>query len=71
MDGHDSANAQEEPFDLSQRLASLSGNDLKVDHILMMTKKVTLFNLPRFLLLIIVILLHDDEVGKLMMTIIR
>ena len=31
MNGHDGANAQEEPFDLSQRLTTLSVNDLKVD----------------------------------------
>ena len=36
MDGHDGADAQEEPFDLPQRLAALSVNYLKV-HILMKT----------------------------------
>ena len=33
MDGHDGANAQEEPFDLSQRLTTLSVNDFQVIHI--------------------------------------
>ena len=31
MDRHDGANTQEEPFNLSQRLATLSVNDVKVD----------------------------------------
>ena len=31
MDRHDGANTQEEPFNLSQRLPTLSVNDVKVD----------------------------------------